>query len=73
MDCSTLGFPVHHQLLELAQTHIQRVSDASQPSHPLSSPSLCSQDASKDMHKNFHHSIIHSAPKLEDIQMSVNH
>ena len=36
---STPGFPVHHQLLELAQTHIHRVSDAIQPSHPLSSPS----------------------------------
>ena len=32
-----LGFPVHHQLLELAQTHVHRVSDAIQPSHPLSS------------------------------------
>ena len=39
MDCSTPGFPVHHQLLELAQTHVHRVSDAIQPSHPLSSPS----------------------------------
>ena len=38
MDCSTPGFPVHHQLLELAQTHVHRVSDAIQPSHPLSSP-----------------------------------
>ena len=34
-----LGFPVHHQLPELAQTHVHRVSDAMQPSHPLSSPS----------------------------------
>ena len=32
------GFPVHHQLLELAYTHVHRVSDAIQPSHPLSSP-----------------------------------
>ena len=39
MDCSTPGFPVHHQLLELAQTHVHRVGDAIQPSHPLSSPS----------------------------------
>ena len=36
MDCSTPGFPVHHQLLELAQTHVYRVSDAIQPSHSLS-------------------------------------
>ena len=38
-DCSKPGFPVHHQLPELAQTHVHRVSDAIQPSHPLSSPS----------------------------------
>ena len=40
MDCRTPGFPVHRQLLELAQTHVHQVSDAIQPSHPLSSPSL---------------------------------
>ena len=40
MNCSTPGFPVHHQLLELTQTHFHRVSDAIQPSHSLSSPSL---------------------------------
>ena len=40
MGCSTPGFPVHHQLLELAQTHVHQVSDAIQPSHPLSSPLL---------------------------------
>ena len=39
MDCSTPGFPVHRQLLELAQTHVHQVSDAIQPSHPLSFPS----------------------------------
>ena len=39
MDCSTPGFPVHHQLLELAQTHVHQVSDAIQASHPLSSHS----------------------------------
>ena len=33
------GFPVHHQLLELAETHVYQVGDAIQPSHPLSSPS----------------------------------
>ena len=36
MDCSMPGFPVHHQL----KTHVHRVGDAIQPSHPLSSPSL---------------------------------
>ena len=39
MVCSIPGFPVHHQLLELTQTHFHWVSDAIQPSHPLSSPS----------------------------------
>ena len=39
MDCSMPGFRVHHQLPELAQTHVHRVSDAIQPSHPLSCPS----------------------------------
>ena len=39
MDCNTPGFPVHHQLLELIQTHVHRVGNAIQPSHPLSSPS----------------------------------
>ena len=37
MDCSIPGFPVHHQLLELAQIHVHPVSDTIQPSHPLSS------------------------------------
>ena len=36
MHCSTPGFPVHHQLPELAQTHVLRVGDAIQPSYPLS-------------------------------------
>ena len=36
MDCSTPGLPVHHQLPELTQTHVHRVSDGIQPSHPLS-------------------------------------
>ena len=39
MDCNTPGFLVLHHLLELAQTHVSWVSDAIQPSHPLSSPS----------------------------------
>ena len=37
---STPGLPVHHQLLEFTQTHVHRIGDAIQPSHPLSSPSL---------------------------------
>ena len=39
MDCGMPGFPVHHQLLELIQTHVHKVSDVIQLSYPLSSPS----------------------------------
>ena len=39
MDCSTPGFPVHHQLLEPTQSHVHQVGDAIQPSHPLLSHS----------------------------------
>ena len=39
MNCSTPSLPVHHQLPEVTQTHVHRVSDAIQPSHLLSSPS----------------------------------
>ena len=38
MNCSMPGLPVHHQLPEFTQTHVHRVGDAIQPSHPLSSP-----------------------------------
>ena len=38
MNCSTPGLPVHHQLPEFTQTHVHRVGDTIQPSHPLSSP-----------------------------------
>ena len=39
MDCSTPGFPVHHQLPEPTQTHVHLIGDAIQPSHSLLSPS----------------------------------
>ena len=42
MDCSTPGFPVLHHLPEFAKLHVHQVSDAIQPSHPLSSPLLLS-------------------------------
>ena len=47
MNRSTPGLPVHHQLPEFTQTHIHRVSDAIQPSHPLSSPSPPSPNPSQ--------------------------
>ena len=46
MDCSMPGFPVHHQLPELTQTHVHCIGDAIQPSHPLLSPfpfSICAR------------------------------
>ena len=39
LDCTTSGFPIHRQFPEIAQTHVHRVGNAIQPSHPLSSPS----------------------------------
>ena len=47
MDCSTPGFTVHHQLPKPTQTHVHRVSDVIQPSHPLSSPSPPALDLSQ--------------------------
>ena len=47
MNCSSPGFPVHHQLPESTQTHFHWVSDAIQPSHPLSSPSAPALNLSK--------------------------
>ena len=51
MNCSMPGLPVHHQLLEFTQTHVHRVSDAIQPSHPLSSPSSPAPNPSQ--HQSF--------------------
>ena len=48
MECSIPGLPVHHQLPELAQTHVRWVSDAIQPSHPLSSPSFPAFNLARD-------------------------
>ena len=47
MNSSTPGLPVHHQILEFTQTHVHRVGDAIQPSHPLSSPSPPAPNASQ--------------------------
>ena len=54
-DCSTPGFPVCHQLPELAQTHILRVGDAIQPCHPLSSPSPPAFSLSLEGRQNENH------------------
>ena len=48
MDCGTPGFPVHHQLPELTQTHVHWIGDARQPSQPLSPPSPPTFNLSQD-------------------------
>ena len=48
MNHSTPGLPVHHQLPESTQTHVHSVSDAIQPSYPLSSPSPPTLNLSRD-------------------------
>ena len=53
MNRSTPGPPVHYQLLEFTQTHVHRVGDVIQPSHPLSSPSPPSPNSSQ------HQSLFH--------------
>ena len=52
MNGSTPGLPVHHHLPEFTQTHIHRVGDAIQPSHPLSSPFPPAPNPSQ--HQSFH-------------------
>ena len=47
MNRSTPGLPVHHHLPEFTQTHVHQVSDAIQPSHPLSSPSSLAPNPSQ--------------------------
>ena len=68
MDCSTPGFPVHHQLPELAQTHVHQVGDAIQPSHPLSSPSPPAFNLSQ--HQGFFQwlSSLHQVAKVLELQ-----
>ena len=69
MDCSTPGFPVHHQLLELAQTHVHRATDAIQPSHPLSSPSLPAFNLSQHQGLFQWISSLHQVAKVLELQL----
>ena len=72
MDCSMPGFPVLHQLLELAQTHVHRISDAIQPSHSLSSPSSSAFTLSQ--HQVFsNESVLHIRwPKYRSFSFSIS-
>ena len=69
MDCSTPGLPVHHQLPEFTQTHVHRVGDAIQPSHPLSSPSSPALNLSQ--HQGFFKwvSSSHEVAKILEFQL----
>ena len=69
MDCSTQGFPVPHQLLELAQSHVHQVSDAIQPSHPLSSPSPPALNLSQHQGLFQWVSSLHQVAKVLELQL----
>jgi len=69
VECSMPGFPVHHQLLELTQTHVHCVGDAIQASHPLSSPSPLAFNISH--HQGLFQGVnsLHQVPKVLEFQL----
>ena len=69
-DCSTPGFPIHHQLLELAQTHVCQIGDAIQPSHPLSSPSPA---FSLPQHQSLFHWVTSSHQVAKVLELQLQH
>ena len=72
MVCSIPGLPVPHQLPQLAQTHVHRVSDAIQPSHPLLSPSPPTPSLSQ--HQGFSHESVFPIrwPKYWTVSFSIS-
>ena len=72
MNCSTPGLPVHHQIPEFTQTHVHRVSDTIQPSHPLLSPSPPAPNPSQ--HQGlFQRVILHMRwPKYWSLSLSIS-
>ena len=69
MDSSPLGFPIHHRLPELAQTHVHCIGNAIQPSHPLSSPSPPTFNLSQDQGLFQEVSSFHQVAKLLEFQL----
>ena len=69
MDCSMPGLPVHHQLPEFTQTHIHQVSDAIQPSHPLSSPSPLAPNPSQHQSLFQWVTSLHQVAKVLEFQL----
>ena len=72
MDCSTPGFPVHHQLPKFTQTHVHWVSDAIQPSHLLSSPSLPAFNLSQHQGLLRWVSSLHQVAKVLNFSFSIS-
>ena len=70
MDCRTPGFSVHHQLLEFTQTYVHHVSDAIQPSHPLSSPS---PDFNLSQHQGLFKWVISSHQVAKVLEFQLQH
>ena len=68
MNCSTPGLPIHHQYPEFTQTHVHRVGDAIQPSHPLSSSSRTAPNSSQ--HQNLFQWVgsLHQVAKVFKLQ-----
>ena len=69
LDCSTPGFPVHHQLPEPAQTHVNWVGNVIQPSHPLLSPSLPAFNLSQHQGLFQWVSSLHQVAKVLEFQL----
>ena len=71
MDCRMPGFPVHHQLPELVQSHVHWVSDAIQPLHSLSSPS--SPSFSLSQHQGLFQWVISSHQVAKVLELQIQH
>ena len=69
MNRSTPGLPLHHQLLDFTQTHVHRVSDAIQPSHPLSSPSPLAPNPSQHQGLFQRVNSLHEVAKVLEFQL----
>ena len=69
MNCSTPGLPVHHRLPEFTQTHVHPVSDAIQPSHPLSSPSPLAPNLSQHQSLFQWVNSLHEVAKVLELQL----
>ena len=72
MDCSTIDFPVHHQLSELAQIDVHQVGDAIQPSHPLLFPSPPAFNLSQHQGLFLWVSSSHQVAKILDFSFSIS-